>query len=392
MTDTIDRFTAGGREFVLVGTAHVSKESISEVESIIREEQPSVVCVEIDKGRYSAMTDTNSWEKLDIIKVIKEGKTFLMLANLALASFQRRLGKDIGVKPGAEMKRAIEVAQELGINFELCDREVQTTLKRAWASCGFISKSKLLAALLSSAFTTEKLDEAGIESLKNKNELDGMMSELSDYLPSVKKTLIDERDQYLASRIWTASGQKLVAVIGAGHMGGVHRRIEELAAGTINSDVSALDTMPPKGFWSKAAPWIIPAALVALFAVGFFRSGAEMSINMLLSWMLLNGSLAALGAVLALAHPLAILVSFVGAPIATINPFIGVGMFSGLVQAILRKPRVSDAAAINEDVSSLKGIYKNRITRVLLVFFLSSLGGALGNAISIPWLTALISG
>jgi pheromone shutdown-related protein TraB len=392
MTDTIDRFVAGGREFVLVGTAHVSKESISEVESIIRDEQPSVVCVEIDKGRYAAMTDERSWEKLDIIKVIKEGKSFLMLANLALASFQRRLGKDIGVKPGAEMKRAIEVAQELGISFELCDREVQTTLKRAWASCGFISKSKLLAALLSSAFTTEKLDEAGIESLKNKNELDGMMSELSDYLPSVKKTLIDERDQYLASRIWTASGQKLVAVIGAGHMGGVHRRIEELAAGTVESDVSSLDAMPPKGFWSKAAPWIIPAALVALFAVGFFRSGAEMSFNMLLRWMLLNGSLAAFGALLALAHPLAILVSFVGAPIATINPFIGVGMFSGLVQAMFRKPCVSDAAAINDDISSLKGIYKNRITRVLLVFFLSSLGGALGNFISIPWLTALVSG
>ncbi|MFP3042816.1 TraB/GumN family protein [Treponema primitia] len=390
MKDTHVTVNLPGREIILIGTAHVSRESIEEVAGVIREEKPDQVCVELDAGRHDSMTQKDSWEKLDVAKVFREGKGFLLMANLVLSSFQRRMGAELGVKPGEEMKIAIDTATELGIPYTFCDRQIQTTLSRAWARCGFWSKSKLLASLVSSAFTTEKLSETEIENLKKRSELDGMMSELADYLPTVKETLIDERDQYLAAKIWAGGTSKQVAVVGAGHLMGIKTHLEQIAAGKENADVSELDKIPPPSLFSKIAGWIIPAIIVAIIVLGFFRAGAGVSLSMLLHWVLWNGSLAALGTLIALGHPLSILVSFVGAPIATINPFIGVGLFSGITEATMRKPRVTDAEAISDDVSSLKGIYRNRITKALLVFFLSSVGGMVGNFIAIPSLAGLL--
>jgi len=383
-----------GREFLLIGTAHVSRESIDEVKRIISCEKPDMVCVELDQARLNSITQKDSWEKLDLSKVFKEGKGFLLIANLVLAGFQRRLGNELGVKPGEEMKTAVETADELGIKYSLCDREVHTTLRRAWARCGLFSKSKLLASLLASAFSNEKLNEQEIENLKNRNELDGMMSELSNYLPAVKSVLIDERDRYLASKIWTsmppAAPQRIAAVVGAGHMPGMISHMEKLASGETDADVNDLDTIPPKSFWAKAAGLIIPAAIIALIAAGFIGKGAGVGFEMILRWVLWNGSLAAIGSIAALAHPLAVLVSLLGAPIATLNPLIGVGLFSGLVQIAFRKPRVSDLQNITEDITSIKGIYRNRITKALLVFFLSSIGGMIGNFISFPAIIGLL--
>jgi pheromone shutdown-related protein TraB len=401
MSDAGQDFTLGERKFILIGTAHISQKSIDEVSRVIREEKPGLVCIELDQGRYNSMTEKESWEKLDLIKAFKEGKGFLLLANLVLAGFQRRMGRELGVKPGEEMKTAVETARELGIPYALCDREVQITLRRAWARCGLWSKCKLLAALLSGALGTEQMSAGEIENLKNQGELDGMMAELAEYLPQVKETLIDERDQYLAAKIWEAAQSMtdpeapVAAVVGAGHLEGLKTHLKALAAGgasggTEATDVAALDAIPPATPLSKTLPWIFPAFLALLIALGFFRSGADLSLTMLLRWVLWNGSLAALGALLALAHPLAILVSFLGAPVATMNPFIGVGLFAGVAEATLRKPRVGDAETMAQDISSLRGIYRNRITRALLVFFLSSLGGVLGNVISIPSLAGIL--
>jgi pheromone shutdown-related protein TraB len=404
MSDTHDNSSSvtlnlQGREITLIGTAHVSRESINEVSRIIRETKPGMVCVELDQGRYNSIAQKENWEKLDVTKVFREGKGFLLIANLVLAGFQRRLGSELGVKPGEEMKTAVETANELGIPYALCDREVQITLRRAWARCGLWSKCKLLASLLSSAFTTEKLSEAEIENLKNHSELDGMMSELAAYLPGVKETLIDERDRYLAAKIWTAGSPaaagaegpcRTTAVVGAGHIPGLSAHLEKMAAGDETAETEDLDLSPPRSFFSKAAGWIIPVLLAGLIALGFILSGKEVGIDMLRKWLLWNGSLAALGCLLALGHPLSILVSFLGAPIGTLSPFIGVGLFSGITEAWLRKPQVSDTENISEDVTSLKGIYRNRITKALLVFFLSTLGGAIGNFISFPSLMGLL--
>ena len=390
MNDTTHTLALGDRSITLIGTAHISRESIAEVAGLIRSELPDQVCVELDAERYGSIAEKDNWEKLNVAKVFREGRGFLLMANLVLSGFQRRMGNDLGVKPGEEMKTAIDTAIELGIPYRLCDREVQITLRRAWARCGFWSKSKLLASLASSAFTTEKLSEAEIENLKKRSELDGMMAELADYLPSVKETLIDERDRYLAAMIWSGGAARQIAVVGAGHLAGIQAHLERISAGEEDADVSDLDRIPPPPVFAKIAGWIIPLVIVAILALGFFRAGAEVSLAMLLRWALWNGSLAALGTLIALGHPLSILVSFVGAPVATINPFIGVGLFSGITEATVRKPRVTDAQTISDDVASLRGIYRNRITRALLVFLLSSLGGMAGNFIAIPSLAGLL--
>jgi pheromone shutdown-related protein TraB len=389
--DTRMTISLNNREIVLIGTAHVSRESINEVEQVIRDEKPGMVCVELDAGRYTSITQQEQWEKLDVVKVFREGKGFLLMANLVLSSFQRRMGKELGVKPGEEMKTAVETAVELGLPYTLCDREISLTLRRAWARCGFLSKCKLLATLLASAFSTEKLNEQEIEDLKNRSELDGMMAELANYLPKVKETLIDERDRYLAAKIWASAAPgagRVVAVVGAGHMMGIKANMEKIAAGAAGEDVSELDTIPAGTGISKALGWLFPALIVGLIVAGFFLADPIESLKMLRRWVLWNGSLAALGAFIALGHPLAILVSFLGAPIATLNPFIGVGLLSGVVEATLRKPRIIDTQTIAEDVGSIKGIYRNRITKALLVFFLSSIGGAIGNFIAVPDLLA----
>ena len=392
-----------GVQYLLVGTAHVSRDSIEEVKKIISDEKPDMVCVELDQARYNSIAQNDTWEKLDLSKVFKEGKGFLLIANLVLSGFQRRLGNELGVKPGEEMKTAVETAKEMGIPYSLCDREVHTTLRRAWAKCGLWSKSKLMASLLASAFTNEKLDEKEVENLKNRNELDGMMNELAGYLPAVKEVLIDERDRYLASKIWTSAPEtlneteekppkKVAAIVGAGHLNGMITYLEKLARGELTPDVKELDIIPPKSFLSKAAGFIIPVAIIALIAVGFIGKGTEIGLEMILTWVLWNGSLAALGSVIALAHPLAILVSFFGAPVATLNPLIGVGIFSGIVQITFCKPRVSDVQNITQDAAGIKGVYRNRITKALLVFFLSSLGGMIGNFISFPAIGRLLGG
>jgi len=391
------RMTLGNRDIHLIGTAHVSKESIEEVTGAIRGEKPGMVCVELDESRYAAITKQDSWEKLNISKVLKEGKGFLLIANLTLSGFQRRLGNELGVKPGEEMIAAVTTAKEMGINFSLCDREIHLTLRRAWACCGLWSKCKLLATLLSSAFSTEKLNSEEIEKLKKTSELDSMMDELAKYLPTVKETLIDERDRYLATKIWAGhlkneTGSTL-AVVGAGHLRGIQAWLEKFAkeapGGSVpcgDGELAGLEIIPQKTIILKAAKWIIPVLIIAVIAAGFLLSFMRGDFSkfqeMLRLWVLWNGSLAALGCVIALGHPLAVLVSFLGAPITSLNPFIGVGILSGLVQAAVRRPRVSDAENISADAASLKGIYRNRITRILLVFFLSSLGSSIATFVA----------
>ncbi|MDR1231790.1 MAG: TraB/GumN family protein, partial [Spirochaetaceae bacterium] len=296
MDGNIKQLCLRGREIILVGTAHISKDSVAEVDRVIRREMPDTVCIELDEGRFAAMMHRENWERLDIVKELRGGRGFLIIANLVLGSFQRRMGDVLGVKPGEEMRAAIDTAAALGIPHTLCDRSVQTTLRRAWAKCGFFDKCKLLASLMSSAFTTEKLGENEIEELKDKSALDAMLAELSGFLPAVKETLIDERDHYLAAKIWESPGSKLVAVVGAGHVPGLSAQLEKIAAapddGKELCGVHEIEKIPPKGFFAKAVPAIIPLIIVALIAIGFFRLGPAVSLNMVLRWFIWNGGLA----------------------------------------------------------------------------------------------------
>lgn len=384
--DTVTRVTLGEKTIILVGTAHVSKESVTEVETIIRDEEPDRVCVEIDEGRYRALTSKQDWSSIDIYQVIRERKVLFLLGNYVLSSFQRRLGLDLGVKPGEEMIKAIDVAEELDIPFSLCDREIQITLRRAWRLASFWGKAKMLAALLSSAFTSEELTAEDIEQLKVKGAVEGMMSELASYLPRVKSVLIDERDRYLATKIFEAEGQRVVAVVGAGHVGGIVSWLESLQDGNADADLAPIETVPPPGVAAKIAPWILPAVIVSLIVWGFFRSGLDGGLEILLRWILVNGTLSAIGAIAALAHPVTVVASFAAAPITSMNPTIGVGMVSAAVEAFMRKPRVQDFEALSEDTATIRGFFRNRFTKILVVFLLSTIGSAIGTFIAIPFL------
>jgi len=396
MSQTEKRLMLQGREIILLGTAHISQESIVQVTTSIREEKPDCVAIELDEQRYASMKNPEAWKNLDIVKVLKSGQGFVLMANLVLSSFQKRMGADVGVKPGEEMKAAIAVAEELGIPAVMVDRPIQMTLKRAWAKNSLWGKCKLLSVLLSSAFEKSEITAEEIERLKNESEMDSMMNEIAEYLPAVKAVLIDERDRYLASHIWEAQvkdapAKKIVAVLGAGHLPGVVRHLEALAAGTASSDTADISQLPPAGIGSKVAGLAFPVLIVALIAAGFFTGGAKASLDMLVQWILWNGSLAALGALVAGGHVLTVLAGFVGAPLATLNPVVAVGLFTGLVQAWVNKPKVEDMEHLTDDATSLKGFYKNRILRVLLVFFLSSIGGVIGNVIAVPSLVATIA-
>ena len=244
MSQTIRRIELKDRTVILAGTVHISQESAAEVRALIEAEKPGRVCVEIDEGRYKSMSQGNSWESLDISKVLKEGRGFLLMANLALAGFQRRMGAGVGGKPGEEMLAAVRAAEDAGIPYSFCDREIQVTLKRAWAKSGLWNKSKLLASLVDSAFSNEKLTEEEIEKLKEKNELDSMMSELAAFLPSVKEVLIDERDRFLASRIFLAKESLVVAVVGAGHLGGIEAWLKSWTPGEASPDTTDIEAPP----------------------------------------------------------------------------------------------------------------------------------------------------
>ncbi|MBO5691826.1 MAG: TraB/GumN family protein [Spirochaetaceae bacterium] len=396
MSQTEKRLMLQGREFILLGTAHISQESIVQVTTSIREEKPDCVAIELDEQRYASMKNPEAWKNLDIVKVLKNGQGFVLMANLILSSFQKRMGADVGVKPGEEMKAAIAVAEELNIPAVMVDRPIQMTLKRAWAKNSLWGKCKLLAVLLSSAFEKSEISAEEIEKLKNESEMDSMMNEIAEYLPAVKAVLIDERDRYLASHIWEAQvngapAKKTVAVLGAGHLPGVVRYLEALAAGTASSDTTDISQLPPAGVGGKVLGLMFPVLIVGLIVAGFFTGGAKASLDMLVQWILWNGSLAALGTLLAGGHIVTVVAGFVGAPLATLNPVVAVGLFTGLVQAWIHKPKVEDMERLSDDATSFKGFYKNRILRVLLVFFFSSLGGVIGNFIAVPSLVATIA-
>ena len=372
-----------GKEIVLLGTAHVSQQSCEEVKVAIAEKKPDCVAIELDEQRYASINDSEAWKNLDIIKVLREKKGFLLLANLVLSSFQKRMGANVGVKPGDEMRAGIDAAKELNIPCEMVDRPIQTTLRRAWAKNSGYGKIKLLSALLASAASKEEVSGEEIETLKNKSEMDGMMSELAEYMPGVKEVLIDERDFYLAAHIWEAvqkdERKSVIAVLGAGHLPGVQAHLEKIAAGQENTDTTEINSLPEKKAGAKIVGWAIPVIIIALIAAGFVFGGMKKGADLLGAWVIWNAALAGIGAIIAGGHPLTVIMAAVGAPFTSLCPLVGVGMFAGIVQAFVCKPKVADMESVMDDVSSVKGFYKNRLLRVLLVFFLSSLGSSIGT-------------
>jgi pheromone shutdown-related protein TraB len=382
LPETVKQTSVNGKEIYLVGTAHVSKQSIEDVRRAIQIIQPDTVSVELCESRYRNIIDREQWKKTNIVKVIREGKAMLLLASLIMTSFQKRIGEQLGVTPGAEMVEAINQAKEHGAKLVLSDRDIQVTLKRTWGKLGFVQKMKMLSQLLASLFVTDEIDEKMIEELKNENQLTDVLELMANEFPLVKGTLIDERDTYLAQQIRTAEGEKIVAVVGAGHVPGILQEIKS------EKSLDPLVEIPTPTIWPQLLKWGIPIVIIGLFAYGFFSGGTEHSLQSVYIWVLINGLLSALGATIALGHPLTILSAFLAAPLTSLNPMIAAGWVSGLVQAFVRKPTVKDLEELPEAITSVKGFWRNPVSRILLVVALSNLGSMLGTFISGSWIAA----
>ena len=375
--DDVFTVRSGGRTFILVGTAHVSRESVDLVREVVERERPDRVCVELDAQRYEALSHRAQWENLDLKQVIRKRQLATLLINLLLASYQKKLGGKLGVQPGAELLGAIEVAEELEIPHTLCDRTIRITLLRAWRSMGLVQKWKLLSAILAGVFTEAELTEDDLRRLRQQDVLSEMMQELAGFMPGLKRVLIDERDAYMAETIRASEGDRVVAVVGAGHLEGIRAALETGAT----SSIEELETLPPPSSAGKWIGWGIPAAIVTAIAWIAFHKGAAVAGDNLQFWILANGIPSAIGAAIALAHPLTIVAAFVGAPITSLTPVIGAGYVTAAVQAWMQPPLVRDFQTLSEDASRFRRWWSNRLLKVLLAFVLPTLGSLLGTGL-----------
>ncbi|SDE55000.1 TraB/GumN family protein [Desulfuromonas thiophila] len=386
-TGDLHRIHHNGREILLVGTAHISRASVEMVQHTIATEQPDAVCVELDAQRYAHLTERNRWEQLNIRQVIRQGQIPFLMANLALASFQKRMGLQTGVRPGEELAAAAQAAEERSLPVHLIDRDIRTTLLRAWRKTGLWQKIQLVTTLFAGLFEKHEIDEEELARLRQSDSLSSMLEEMGDLLPAAKSILVDERDRWMAHQLRQTAGARIVAVVGAAHIPGICRH---LAHNESDAALAELASIPVKPLYSRLLPWLIPLLVAALFVIGFFFADREQLYQAAGAWILANGSLSALGTLVAWGHPLTVVAAFVAAPITSLNPTIGAGFVTAFVQALLVPPKVRDMEAVLEAVVTLSGWWRNRLTRILLVFFLSSLGSSLGTLVAFGWLKQLL--
>lgn len=388
---SVTEFVSGDTTFYIVGTAHVSQRSVEEVQAVIARVRPEVVCVELDRTRYETLTKASAFRDLDVFKVVREGRTLYLLAHLALASYQRRIGARLGVKPGAELLAAVEAAQASGIPFELIDREINITLKRTWRNLGLWKRSMLLASLIVGFDTGEDsagepITEHAIEDLKEPRALSEMLSELGRAVPQIKAPLIDERDQYLASKLADAAqGRRtVVVVVGAAHVPGIQAWF-----GT-PIDRAALERVPPPSLAWRAIKWLVPILFLAAVIWGWRRSETTSLVQMMLAWILPTSIGAGACTLLAGGSVWSVLSAILVSPIAAIHPLLGTGMVVGVVEAWSRRPSVADCERLPEELQSFRGFWRNPVTRILLIAVASGIGTAIGFWVGVGWVASLL--
>ena len=375
-----------GKVLYLIGTAHVSGDSVKFVEECINEFEPDTVAVELDKNRMDVLKNRKKYEETDIFDIFRKKKVLFFTVQLIMSGYQKKIAEKTGSAPGSEFKKAIELAEEKDLKLVNADRDISVTLKRTINAMTFKEKVKFFTGML---FGDDKdVDEKAIEELKKGDMLMQIIGEMQDEFPSLKRTILDERDRYLAANIAQNLGEKTVAVVGAAHVPGILRRLQEEKP---EEDVLDDINFVPKGSKiTKLIPWIIPLFIIGMFIYGFFNGNTPDTLEAAIWWVVINGTLSALGCALALGHPLTILAGFIAAPITSLNPTIGAGIVTGLVQLYLVRPRVIDLETVSQDTMHLKGWWKNKLSRTLLVSLFSSIGSAIGTFAALPFLMKLL--
>lgn len=370
----------GGSLVRLLGTAHVSRASVAAVKKEIAENAWDTVAIELCASRFKAMEDPEALQKMDLFQVIKTGRAPMVTAMLAMGAFQQRIAEQFDIEPGAEMHAAIAAAREQSCALELIDREIGTTLKRIYRNVPWWRRFYLFTGLLSSVLVHEDIDENEIERLKEGDLLETTFAQFAETASEIYEPLITERDRFMAARLrQVAAGgaPRILAVVGAGHLKGLAAALRS-GSDDPESTIAALSLIPRGKSWTKLIPWLIVALVLVGFAVGFARS-PSLGMTLVVEWIVINGGLSALGAAIAGGHILTVISAFIAAPITSLNPTIGAGFVTALVETYLRKPTVGDFSSLRTDTSSLRGWRHNRVARTLLVFVLSTLGSAVGT-------------
>ena len=381
--DIVKTIQLNNSEITLIGTAHVSQLSVEMVEDHITTGEYDCVAVELCNPRLENITNQSWWKNLDIYQVFKKKKAGLLLINLALTAYQKRLAERIGVEAGREMIRAVELTREKGLRLEVIDRNISTTLHRLVTEVSFWQKLKIVGGLIAGVFVGEEISEDQIEGLKRGDMLQAVVSEFGEELPEIKRVLIDERDEYMVGNLAQISKglhppRKILALVGAGHLMGM---IPNLESPPDTQHLEELDKKPPPSKFGLYIGWGICIFILSMFFVGFKQS-PELGGQLVATWILLNGGLSALGTALALGHPVSIIAAFFAAPLTSLNPTIGAGMVVGLVESYLRKPKVSDFETLREDITHYSLWWKNRVARLLLIFLFSSFGSMIGTYVA----------
>lgn len=374
------------RELYLIGTAHVSLQSVELVEKTINEINPDTICIELDDKRYNSIMNKQKYEDLDIVKIIREKQLFFFIGQFIMASYQKKIAEKTGSLPGMEFKKAIELGEEKGAVMVMADRNIGTTLKRAFRLTPFWDKMKFLGSLF--AADDDDFEDLDIEQLKEHDAIERIVGSFEDELPVTKEVLIDERDRYLASKICENLGEVTVAVVGAGHVPGMLKQFDAPLTPEAREEI---EFIPPPSKAGKILPWIIPAIVIGAFVWGFSSGRRDVAQDAIIYWVLANGILTSLGCIIALAHPLTILSGFIAAPITSLNPTIGAGFVTGIVQTFVSKPTLSDFEEIQNSKFTIKLLWKNRIFRIFMVFFLSSIGSSVGTFVALGPLYKLFS-
>lgn len=366
---------------VLLGTAHISRESAAQVKAEIASGDYDAVAIELCESRYNKMRNPEQFANMDLWPVIRQGRSGMMLASLAISAYQKRLAEGVDIQPGTEMKTATEDAETAGLELFMIDRDIGVTLKRVYRSLSLWRALQIFAGLLNSVISREKVSEEVINKLKQGDMLESALTEFADEAPSLYVPLIQERDRYMAARLQQLAGggefRRILVVIGAAHSSGIMHYLDtpDPDASATLEDLTEIRQGP--GFF-KVIPWVVVSLILLGFVLGFNRS-PELGLTMVTDWVLLNGMLSGAGALVAGAHPLTILAAIIAAPITSLNPLIGAGMVCGLIEVSLRKPKVADFAGLRDATASFRGWWKNQVTRTLLVFALTTLGSAIGT-------------
>ncbi len=374
-SEDVEIISINGKTIFLVGTAHISQRSADLVREVITREKPDRVCVELDEQRFKALSQKKKWEDLDIKKVIKDKQLSTLIINILLASYQKKLGEQLGVNPGVELMEAVNAAKENDIPISLSDRDIRITLRRAWNFMSLWQKIKLLGTGAFGIFEKQEISEEQLAEIKKKDVLNEMMRELGKALPVLKTVLIDERDRYLSQKIKESEGKKIVAVVGAGHVNG----IKEILIKEERYNLEEIEEIPPVSNVWKIIGWAIPLIIIGSLVYIGYSKGTEAAGENIIFWILANGIPSFIGAVIALAHPFAILSAFLAAPFTSLTPVIGAGYVVAFVQAYFQPPKVKEFSTVSEDVGKAAMWWKNRLLKILLVFILSGLGSAIGT-------------